>query len=194
MNSEATLPQYQIPSPSRIQVVGTSCSGKSTFARQLSQILKIPYVELDALHWGPNWQESEPDLFQARVAKATEGESWIVDGSYGRKVGTVLSSQRNYIIWIDLGLPRILIRFFKRSITRSMTKELLWGGCRETLKNSIFQKDSLLMWILQNHHPSRVKYFALLENPPPSVTIIRLKSPHEVENFLASANILSSTM
>jgi adenylate kinase family enzyme len=39
----------------RILVVGSSCSGKTTFARALAGILGRPHIELDALHWGPNW-------------------------------------------------------------------------------------------------------------------------------------------
>jgi adenylate kinase family enzyme len=38
----------------RVVVVGSSCSGKTTFARSLAEIVGSPHVELDALHWGPN--------------------------------------------------------------------------------------------------------------------------------------------
>ena len=34
----------------RISIVGTSGSGKITLARQVSQCLAIPHIELDALH------------------------------------------------------------------------------------------------------------------------------------------------
>ena len=176
--------KHLIPSPSRIHVIGTSCSGKSTFARMLAQVLSIPHVELDALHWGANWQEAETSVFQARVTAATRPESWIVDGSYGRKVGDIVSAERNCIIWIDIALPIILMRFFKRSIQRAWTKELLWGGCYETLTNSIFMKNSLLIWILKNHGPSRSKYSSLLQSPPQGVSVIRLKSSQDINNFL----------
>lgn len=171
----------------RIQVVGTSCSGKSTFSKELSEILKIPYIELDALHWGPNWQEADTDTFQARILDAIKGESWVVDGSYGRKVGNTISQRRNCIIWIDISFLLILFRFFKRSLTRWWTQEPLWGGCKETLRNSIFSKDSLLVWILSNHQPSRKKYLALLQNPPDGVSIVRLNSSREIEEFLKRA-------
>lgn len=41
----------------RINVVGTSGSGKSTFGRQLSQQICAPYIEMDALFWQPNWKK-----------------------------------------------------------------------------------------------------------------------------------------
>ena len=42
----------------RINVIGTSGSGKSSFSKRLAEKLDVPYIELDALHWKPNWTES----------------------------------------------------------------------------------------------------------------------------------------
>ena len=58
----------------RINVIGTSGSGKSTFSRLLANKLKYPYLEMDAIFWKPNWQESTdknslPTLRRVLVAK-----------------------------------------------------------------------------------------------------------------------------
>jgi adenylate kinase family enzyme len=50
----------------RILVVGTSCSGKSTFSRRLASILAIEHVELDALYWGPAGPRVAPTFFSRR--------------------------------------------------------------------------------------------------------------------------------
>lgn len=48
----------------RVNIIGTSGSGKSTFARRLSEKLAIPYVEMDALFWLKDWQErADADFF-----------------------------------------------------------------------------------------------------------------------------------
>ena len=47
----------------RINVVGTSGSGKSTFARELAELLKLLYYEMDQLFWKLDWQESSDDEF-----------------------------------------------------------------------------------------------------------------------------------
>ncbi|MFJ9388451.1 shikimate kinase [Nocardioides sp. NPDC101246] len=55
----------------RVSVVGSSGSGKSTVARRLADILGVPYIELDSIHWQPGWVEEEQDVFVERVREAT---------------------------------------------------------------------------------------------------------------------------
>lgn len=47
----------------RINVVGTSASGKSTFFRQLAAHLNLAYIELDNLFWLYDWQQSPDAMF-----------------------------------------------------------------------------------------------------------------------------------
>jgi adenylate kinase family enzyme len=47
----------------RTVVIGTSCSGKTTFARDLARTLGLPHIELDALHWQPNWVSRSAEEF-----------------------------------------------------------------------------------------------------------------------------------
>lgn len=54
----------------KINVVGTSGSGKSTVARQLAQKLAVPYIEMDKLYWRPNWQGASDDEFLHLVEQA----------------------------------------------------------------------------------------------------------------------------
>jgi len=39
----------------RIVVIGTTGARKSTLAASLAARLDLPPIELDALHWGPQW-------------------------------------------------------------------------------------------------------------------------------------------
>lgn len=168
----------------RIQVVGSSCVGKTTFSKKLSEILNIPHVELDFLHWEPNWKEADVEVFKSRISKAIVSDAWIVDGQYSGKIGSLVSKEINIIIWLDMSLFIILKRFFIRTLKRSWTREILWNGCQETLKNSVFKRNSLLMWILNTHRARRAKYLCKFKTPSEGITYIRLQSPKEVVNFL----------
>ena len=61
----------------RISIIGTSGSGKTTLAREISQRLAIFHVELDKLHWEPNWVEMPNDVMRERVSQAVSGNTWV---------------------------------------------------------------------------------------------------------------------
>ena len=68
----------------RINVIGTSGSGKSTFSKRLAAVLGIPHLEMDAIYWQPDWQHLDDDEVSAAVAAALEPQSWVLDGNYSR--------------------------------------------------------------------------------------------------------------
>ena len=45
----------------KIIVTGTSCTGKTTLGRKLAKELGITQIDLDDLHFLPNWVEKEND-------------------------------------------------------------------------------------------------------------------------------------
>lgn len=71
----------------RVVVIGTSCSGKSTFAHRLAEIIDAPWYELDRLHWLPGWEPRPLDEFRRLVAEKVSQDRWVIDGNYGGKVG-----------------------------------------------------------------------------------------------------------
>jgi len=113
----------------RISVVGTTGSGKTTFARELAQRLGVPHVELDALHWEPNWTEAPLEVFRARVDLALRGEAWVIDGNYS-KVRDIIWSRADTVVWLDYALPIILWQLLKRTLKRVFIREELWGKNR----------------------------------------------------------------
>jgi adenylate kinase family enzyme len=68
----------------RINVVGTSGSGKSTFARQLAGLLDLPYHERDRFFWKRGWQPASDEELFRKVEEATSQPRWVLDGNYTR--------------------------------------------------------------------------------------------------------------
>ncbi|MDW4066456.1 hypothetical protein QI274_00820 [Staphylococcus saprophyticus] len=65
----------------KVMVVGSSGSGKSTFSRQLSKILKVPVYHLDMYFWKPNWQMMRY-YEQIKIHKQLiQNNKWIIDGN-----------------------------------------------------------------------------------------------------------------
>jgi adenylate kinase family enzyme len=169
--------------PKRIVVIGSSCAGKTTFASKLATAIGAKHIELDALHWEPNWKEADSAIFRARVQATLDSDSWVVDGNYREKIKDIVWPIADTLVWLDPSLLVVLRRFFVRSFLRSIRGDLLWGHSRETLRNNIFSKNSLLMWILSTHKKRTVSYLKLLENPPAGVAVYRLSSEKQVNEF-----------
>jgi len=96
----------------RVNVKGTSGSGKTTFARELARRLDLPFVELDALHHGPDWYQPTAEEFRARVleAMAQLPNGWVIDGNYEAKLGDIVIGAADTIVWLDLPLALKLRR------------------------------------------------------------------------------------
>ncbi len=169
----------------RIAVVGDTCSGKTTLSRQLSLALGIPHVELDALHWEPNWTMAETDVFRKRVGEALKGDRWLADGNYS-KVRDLIWPRATTLIWLDYPLGIIVWRVLWRTLVRSITKEELWNGNREGFRAGFLSRDSLLVWAVETHRRRRRRYAALLARPEYShLMVVRLRSPRATREWLS---------
>jgi adenylate kinase family enzyme len=168
---------------SRIVVVGTSCSGKTTLARVLASRLDIPHVELDALHWLPGWQERPGAEFRDLVATRTAGPRWVVDGNYRKVTMELVWPRASLILWLDYPFALVFWRGLRRTLRRSITSEELFGGNRESLGRSLFSRGSILWWIVQTHRRRHRDYGALWAQG--SHPMVALKRPVEAQRLLA---------
>jgi adenylate kinase family enzyme len=171
----------------RINVIGTSGSGKSTFARALAAKLGHPYIEMDHLHWKPNWVESPIEEFREKVKSACESECWILDGNY-EKVADVKYERVTLIIWLDFSYARTFWQVVKRSVSRALVRQELWPNTnnRESFIK-MFQRDSIVLWMMQTYKKNRARYSARMKDPAfAHVKFVHLRSPQETKDFLDS--------
>jgi adenylate kinase family enzyme len=146
----------------RLIVIGTSCSGKTTLAKRIAQQLGCPHIELDALHWGPNWVERPTEDFQRLVREAIAGNRWVVDGNYA-VVRDITWPRATTVIWLNYSFGRVLVRALTRTVRRSLMKEELYSGNRESLRRALFHRDSILWWVISTFHRRRRVYCQLRE-------------------------------
>jgi adenylate kinase family enzyme len=166
----------------RINVVGTSGSGKLTFARTLAAALELPYHEMDALHWKPNWQEASPEELVARVQEVTSGPKWVLDANYSRTTPQKWKHVQ-LVVWLDTSFVRTVARVTTRTIQRSITRQELWPGTgnRETLSKAFFSRDSVIWWSITTHGKNRRQYAAMMASPEyEHIRFLRLGSPEAV--------------
>lgn len=165
----------------RIVIIGTSCSGKTTLAKKLSQKLHIPHIELDVLFWKKNWQIEERDKFRKKVSRVVEQDTWVIDGNFSI-VRDIVWARADTIIWLDYPFYVIFLQALARSIKRIVTKEKLFADNVESFKQTFFSKNSILYWICISHRDYKRTYTRLLRNINKEVII--LKSSREKNEFV----------
>jgi adenylate kinase family enzyme len=170
------------PDLARVAVVGTSCSGKTTFAERLAALLGVPHFELDALYWGAAWTV-RPE-FHHDVALAAEQPRWVVDGNY-TAVRDLVWGRATTIVWLDYSFPRVFGRALRRTVLRVVSKKRLYGGNRETVRNSFISADGIPLWVIRTHAKRRREFPGLLARPQYShATVIRFRTPPAAAAFL----------
>ena len=169
---------------SRVVVIGTSCTGKTRFARSLADALSIPHVELDALHWQPNWVPRATAEFRALTAQALAKDCWVTDGNYG-VVRDLVWSRATTVIWLNYAFRLVLWRAVARTVRRVLTREVLFSGNRESLRMAFFSRESILWWVITTFHRRRKQYRELFDKKSfPLRSYIEFRKPSEAESFL----------
>jgi adenylate kinase family enzyme len=166
----------------RIALVSTASGcGKTTLGRALAESLEAPLVELDALVHGPDWTETPDAVLRATLAPLLERERWVVDGNYRKKLGDLVLSRADLVVWLDLPIRVCFVRLVRRTLKRAVRREVLWNGNRESLRNAVWGRDSLFGYALRTHRSRRAQWPRELERH----RYVRLTSVREVTHFLA---------
>jgi adenylate kinase family enzyme len=173
----------------RVVVVGTSCSGKTTLARRLASVLGTRHVELDALHWGREWAV-RPE-FQRDVLAEAQQPRWVIDGNYSA-VRDIVWRRCTAIVWLDYSFLRVFSRALRRTARRIVTGERLYSGNRETMGNALFDPEGIPWWVVRTHGRRRREFPELFRRPEyGQAAVVPLPTPAAAEAFLAEATSAS---
>ena len=177
----------------RVAIVGSSGAGKSTLANLIGERLGLAVIELDALMHAPDWATTPTPEFRAKVmgaiaeAEATAG-GWIAPGNY-RTVADITQRGADTVVWLDLPRRVSMWRLFTRSIKRSVQREEVWGGNRESLRNLVSRDPdrNVLLWAWRNHPLYRDVYTGYASGDFwAGAAVHRLRRTAEVDAFVAA--------
>ena len=174
----------------RILVMGSSGSGKSTFARRLCDAIGLPFVSLDALFWKPGWQASESAVFEARVTEAAHRPSWVMDGNYSERPSGLLRRERaDTIVWFDLPRRTCMAGILGRiAQSYGQVRPEMAEGCPEKIDFEFFH----YVWTFRaRQRPKLLRFF---EGLRPDQTFVCFTERAQADRYLADIAPAASSM
>ncbi|MGY3445449.1 MULTISPECIES: P-loop NTPase family protein [unclassified Bradyrhizobium] len=166
----------------RVLVMGSSGSGKSTFARRLSVMTGIPTVSIDALFWKPGWIESDKNEFEQRMIAAAREPRWIMDGNYTRYgAGELRRERSDTIIWFDLPRSTCMLGIVRRIAgSYGEVRPEMAEGCPEKIDLEFFR----YVWTYrQQQRPKLLEYFKELR---PDQALVCFTDRAQADHYLES--------
>lgn len=174
----------------RVSVVGTSGSGKTTFAAALAERLGVPHIELDSIYHQPGWVPLPDAEFVSAVTEAVLGDAWVVDGNYSI-ARDIVWELADTVVWLDYPRRVAMYRIIKRTLWRGVMRRELWNGNREKLGN-IFKRDpmeNIIIWAWTTYPDRRRRYAEMMQDPQwRHVAFARLRTRRDARDFLSHAS------
>jgi adenylate kinase family enzyme len=174
----------------RAAVIGTSGSGKTTFAAALAKALSVRHIDLDAVTWQPGWvalHETDPPEFQRRCADLMAAEAWVSCGNYVASRPPLLA-RVTHLVWLDYPRPVVMARVIRRSFVRALGEGELWPGTgnREHFRRWL-DKGHPIRWAWDTYDRRKRQYAALFADPAlVGVEKQRLQHPREAAPLIAA--------
>ena len=162
----------------KIMLIGSGGAGKSTLARRLGERLGIEVVHLDKLHWLPGWTSPPKAEWRKTVESLIEKDAWVMDGNFNGTMELRMAAC-DTVIFLDFPRAVCVYRALKRIFRYyNRTRPDMGEGCRERLDLEFLQ------WVWRFPRDDKPRIEARLQKLGQDKTIIRFRSPREVERFL----------
>ena len=166
----------RVASSRRILILGSPGSGKTTLAIQLSRVLDLTTIHLDAHFWKPGWIATPTSQWRTTVASLVQQDSWIMDGTYESSLDLRIPAAES-ILLIETSRLTCLWRALKRKATVDDHR-------RPDAPSG--QKLDLAFLRYIWHYPVVTQPFVAecIRNDGSDKNLIRLKSSVEIQTFL----------
>lgn len=149
----------------RVVILGRGASGKSTFAKLLGEITRLPVVELDKIFWLPGLVAPTRDQWALVQERLVAEDEWIMDGDLGLyDVVDARLRAADTIIFFDFSL----VRCAWRAIRRSRERADFWH------------------WLLTYRYKSRPILMQAIANHAAKADLYVFRSPEALRRFVAN--------
>ncbi len=165
----------------RIAIIGNAGSGKSTIAKKLHAIYKLPLYHLDQYYFKPNWIKRDRDEYKKFHDSLCDTNEWIIEG-INLKLLDYRAQRADLIIFLDLPRYTCLWSIFKRTLYHyGKVLPTSAPGCYERF-NSDYIKVIMYIWNFKKIYPPKIN--ELFTHYMQTKKLYTLKSRKEAKNLL----------
>ena len=125
----------------RINIVGTTGSGKSVLAKQVASRVTRTLYRVGRPLLAAQLDPAPRELFRTRVAEALEGDAWAVAGNYST-ARDLIWARADTVVWLDYPLPLVLWRLLRRTVRQSSPRGF-WAGNHDSFRAQFLSRESL---------------------------------------------------
>lgn len=158
----------------RIMIIGCPGSGKSTFARSLTEKTGLPLHYLDMMYWNPDRTTKPKEEFRAALRETVALPEWIIDGNYGSTLELRMEAC-DTVIFLDYP-PEVCLSGIEERRGKPRA-DMPWVETEPDLE--------FIEFVRKYNAESRPRVIELLEKYKEK-NIIIFKSRQESEDFLRS--------
>src|SRR5262245_33988973 len=132
----------------RVLILGSSGSGKSTFAQKLGEITGLPVVHIDQLFWEAGWLQAPKPVYLERLNRALAQDRWIIDGNNSSTMDLRVP-RADRIILLDRSRLAYLARVGRRiAMSYGQVRADMASGCPEKFDWEFLK----YVWNFHNKH------------------------------------------
>ncbi len=160
----------------KIVIVGVSASGKTTFARKLSDVLKLPFIPMDSIMWKPGWNYIGDEATVQKLREVSARSEWIIEGYITKSARTFLFEQADVVIYLDYSPLTSSLRYILRWLKHRKDARPELEGSPEKFSFKFLH----LVWT----KGEAISLNTFLAEVQDQNKIVTLKSPIEAQEFL----------
>ena len=168
----------------RVAVFGNAGGGKSTLARRLSEITRIPLYVIDVMRFPNGGPAIPPDEYSRLHAELLRRESWIIDGFEDVSSAWERFARADTLVYVDLPLFTHFRWVTKRFVQGLFATPPGWPEGSPLISSTI--SSYRVLWPCHRHLTP--KYRALVMEERERKEVHHLRSAAEMQAFLRAVS------
>ncbi len=167
----------------KVAVFGNAGGGKSTLARRLAELTRIPLYVVDMMQYRPGGAAVPHEEFLKAHAEVLQRDAWIIDGYGSVKLAWERFSAADTLVYVNLPFFVHFLWITKRLLKGLFVTPPGWPKDSPVISSSL--SSYRVLWLCHRHLTP--KYRALVSEVKARKRVHHLRSAREMRAFLDAA-------